>query len=223
MQIYKIYINEKVLILLRSKSVEKYNFPKKSTLILRYTGKNKVLFQAIDTLEKDGPYDTAVIHSEDLNRLKSDVKSLFTIIEAGGGLVLNQKGEGLFIFRRGFWDLPKGKLDPGETRKSAAKREVKEETGVKSLVQEKLLGKTRHVFKTSGGKRVLKLTNWYIMRAPKQKLIPEAREQIEEAVWQDLNYFLDKSKPTFKSVKDVVHMYQNIQNVAVKEKTANKS
>ena len=52
------------------------------------------------------------------------------IIQAGGGLVENEKGEVLFMFRRGKWDLPKGKLDPGETLEACALREVEEETGV---------------------------------------------------------------------------------------------
>ena len=50
-------------------------------------------------------------------------------IQAGGGLVENEKGEILFMFRKGKWDLPKGKLDPGESYESCALREVQEETG----------------------------------------------------------------------------------------------
>ena len=37
------------------------------------------------------------------------------IIIAGGGIVTNELGELLMIFRRGKWDLPKGKLDKGES------------------------------------------------------------------------------------------------------------
>ena len=55
------------------------------------------------------------------------------IIKAGGGLVKNEKGEVLFMFRKGKWDLPKGKLDPGETMDACAVREVMEETGVSGL------------------------------------------------------------------------------------------
>ncbi len=37
----------------------------------------------------------------------------------------------LMIFRRGKWDLPKGKLDKGESLEACALREVEEETGLK--------------------------------------------------------------------------------------------
>ena len=56
------------------------------------------------------------------------------VIKAGGGLVLNPRNEILMIFRRGFWDLPKGKLDDGETIMECAIREVMEETGLPVLI-----------------------------------------------------------------------------------------
>ena len=55
-------------------------------------------------------------------------------IEAAGGIIISEKGELLMIFRRGKWDLPKGKIDQGETPPQAAIREVKEETGL-SMVE----------------------------------------------------------------------------------------
>ena len=39
----------------------------------------------------------------------------------------------LMIFRRGKWDLPKGKLDKGETFERCAVREIEEETGFRNL------------------------------------------------------------------------------------------
>src|SRR5690606_12255253 len=69
----------------------------------------------------------------DLEELKKTFFRKFTVIHAAGGLVLNEKGEALLIFRRGKWDLPKGKLDPGEDLATCALREVKEETGLESV------------------------------------------------------------------------------------------
>ena len=208
-QIYKIYINEKSLILIHSDELENQSFPSETSLVLRYAGRQKMLFQCIDTLEKKSPYKRVILHSSNYDQLKLDLKSRFVIIKAGGGLVMNEHDEGLFIFRRGFWDLPKGKLDKGESYKAAAKREVEEETSVQNLKRGKKLLRTRHVFKLKSGQRVLKLTNWYRMTAPKQALIPEAKEQIEQAVWLKPSDFLKNYKPTFRSVVDVIKTSEN--------------
>lgn len=53
----------------------------------------------------------------------SSFLSMFKIVEAAGGLIINEKGETLFIFRRGKWDLPKGKIDVRHSKS------VKQESG----------------------------------------------------------------------------------------------
>ena len=59
--------------------------------------------------------------------------SNYQFLEAAGGVVLSEEKKVLMMFRKGKWDLPKGKIDPGETVKQAARREVVEETGIKEL------------------------------------------------------------------------------------------
>ncbi len=61
-----------------------------------------------------------------------------------------RKGEVLFMFRRGKWDLPKGKLDPGETLEACALREVEEETGVGQLELKNFLLVTEHTYAERG-------------------------------------------------------------------------
>ena len=63
-------------------------------------------------------------------KVVKDLKKMFKIIKAGGGVVQNSNKEILFIYRMKKWDLPKGKLDKGETIKECAKREVEEETNI---------------------------------------------------------------------------------------------
>jgi 8-oxo-dGTP pyrophosphatase MutT (NUDIX family) len=63
------------------------------------------------------------------------------LIEAAGGLVLNERGNLLMIFRRGKWDLPKGKRDAGESIETCAVREVEEETGLVGVQLLKPVGK----------------------------------------------------------------------------------
>ena len=57
----------------------------------------------------------------------------YRLIEAAGGVVKNAKGELLFIYRLGKWDLPKGKIDEGEVKETTAVREIEEECGVSGL------------------------------------------------------------------------------------------
>jgi len=100
------------------------------------------------------------------------------LIRAGGGLVENEKGEVLFMFRRGKWDLPKGKLDPGETLESCALREVKEETGVSQLELIQFLLVTEHEYEERG-LFILKETHWYRMKTTShESLIPQTEEDI---------------------------------------------
>ena len=49
-------------------------------------------------------------------------------IEAAGCIVKNEEGKILMMKRLGKWDLPKGKIDKGETPIQASLRELEEET-----------------------------------------------------------------------------------------------
>ena len=104
---------------------------------------------------------------------------------AGGGLVFNEKGELLMIFRRGKWDLPKGKLDNGETIEQCAIREVKEETGLIKVTIGEFIDVSFHdYFDTYLDEEVIKETHWFAMKAiGGQKLIPQLEEDITEIKW----------------------------------------
>jgi 8-oxo-dGTP pyrophosphatase MutT (NUDIX family) len=105
------------------------------------------------------------------------------LLLAAGGLVENEKGEILFMFRRGKWDLPKGKLDPGETLEECALREVEEETGVGQLELKKFLLQTLHEYEELG-KVIQKKTHWFYMTTTShQSLIPQTEEDITELRW----------------------------------------
>src|SRR4051812_26195302 len=96
-------------------------------------------------------------------------------IFAAGGLVTTDKNELLMMFRRGKWDLPKGKLDEGESLETCAVREVQEETGLKDVVLEGLVGITYHeYFDKYSDVDVIKETHWFAMKAKREdKLVPQ--------------------------------------------------
>ncbi len=109
----------------------------------------------------------------------------FPVIEAAGGIVRHQHPEGpiLMIFRRGKWDLPKGKIDNGESNKQAALREVEEECGIGGLTISGNAG-TMHHFYQLKGKWVIKKTWWYRMICnDDSELRPETAEDITEVRW----------------------------------------
>lgn len=110
------------------------------------------------------------------------LKNNLYYIEAAGGFI-KKKNEFLFIYRLGKWDLPKGKLDKGETIQAAAVRECEEECAVKNLKIEQQLSSTYHVYKYKN-KFALKQTFWFYMTTDyAEKLIPQTEENIEEVKW----------------------------------------
>ena len=75
---------------------------------------------------KKPEFHAGIIFDKDFEKMKASFFRHFHLIQAAGGLVKNKNEEILMIFRRGKWDLPKGKLDENETIKECAKREVEE-------------------------------------------------------------------------------------------------
>ena len=76
----------------------------------------------------------AYLYHPNEKEIMKKLKTKMPVQKAGGGLVYNQKGEVLFIFRNGKWDLPKGGIEIGEDIEYTALREVEEETGVNKLL-----------------------------------------------------------------------------------------
>jgi 8-oxo-dGTP pyrophosphatase MutT (NUDIX family) len=133
-----------------------------------------------------------------------------TQIIAAGGLVTNPQGQILWIFRRGFWDLPKGKLDEGETIQTCAVREVEEETGIKNIRLHELLKFTNHTyFDTHLNQEVVKRTYWFHMTISKeQKGIPQATEDIEKIEWHSLATAKHCLEQTYPSIIEVIEAYR---------------
>jgi len=208
---YKVYINETPLRLISQKKMERDNLVSdEENLVTRYAGRSKFLLNYIDMLEKTQRYQSITIYSENKKKLIRDFESLFNVIEAAGGLVFNPEGKALVIYRRGFWDLPKGKLDKGEGKKEAAVREVQEETGLINVDLQDFICETNHVYKDKKQRRCIKRTYWYKMKTEDKKLTPQAEEDIEEAKWTKLNMFISKKPKIYKNILEVIHAYHKM-------------
>ena len=134
---------------------------------------------------------------------------MLTPIIAAGGIVVNPNKEILWIFRRGFWDLPKGKLDPNESIEACAIREVMEETGISNLVLGDLILTTKHLYHdTYLNTEVEKTTYWYQMTIDtNQEGVPQTEEDIEAIAWvkkADLGPYLAK---TYENINQVMEVF----------------
>ncbi len=202
----KIFINENTLSLTDKKS--------ESTKIINYTNK-KELLKYITDLENNN-CNNIELYTKNIDTLIDDYKSLYKIIYAAGGIVINEKDEILFIKRLGKWDLPKGKIEKGETNNKAAVREVTEETGVTNLNVINLLQNSYHTYNINE-KRILKHTYWYIMKASgKQNLVPQTIEDITEVKWINVNNLDVVLNNSYNSIKDLCENFKSIFQIQTK-------
>jgi ADP-ribose pyrophosphatase YjhB (NUDIX family) len=172
---YKVFVNDSPLILTNrlSETVNGNYFLLNGTAI-------KV---AINALVKNKLEEAFIYHPNNEEILRKFTKKI-PLVVAAGGVVTNKKGKVLFIYRNDKWDLPKGKLDKGETLEECAIREVMEETGVTDLTIENYLRTTYHIFKRNG-KYKLKEVHWYAMKtAYDGKLKGEKKEGIIKVKWK---------------------------------------
>ena len=124
-------------------------------------------------------------------------------ITAGGGLVRNSEGKYLVIFRRGMWDLPKGKQEDGEAIEECALREVNEETGLEGLTLRELICITEHTYELRG-ELILKHTYWFNMEYRGSNLpVPQTEEDITKACWVAAEELPEIAKSSFASLAPV--------------------
>lgn len=152
---------------------------------------------------------TEIIAQETLICVLFEKSKLMKKIIAAGGVITNENDEILLIFRRGKWDLPKGKLDDGEDIETCALREVREETGLSDVAINYFIGITHHeYYEPRINEEVHKETHWYAMAAaPGQQLVPQTEEDIEEIEWvrtEILDIYLNN---TYPNITDIIEKF----------------
>lgn len=144
-----------------------------------------------------------IIH-EDIDAVFKDLYTHHVPVVASGGVVYNQVGHLLLIKRLGKWDLPKGKIDAGESSEEAAIREVEEECGISGISIIEQLPTTYHTYKMHNY-RFLKITNWYRMKTEfKGELVPQKEEMITDAKWIEPRILDLSMLETYDSIRDLL-------------------
>lgn len=203
--VQKIYINDKPLVLTNSSEKFLEDDPLAKGFELYVGAFHRNFRMAKKQLER--PFSIgAIIEDIDVEVIQKEINSYFEPINAGGGLVRNANGDVLMIYRRGKWDLPKGKLDKGEDIRDCALREVAEETGLQSIDLGHKIMDTFHIY-PERKKYVIKTTTWFNMTVSgTPELTPQAEENIDEAKWVPLQQVADHVKYSYQGIKDVLSL-----------------
>ena len=195
---YKIFVNDRQIILTNT-VLKEINF---KVFLL----KSVDLEYVIRKLQRNDLTEAYLYHP-DADKLLPLFKKRLGYINAGGGLVKNQKGELLFIERNKKWDLPKGRAESGENIETTSLREVEEETGVENLSIERFLQETYHIYKNKGQYK-LKVTYWYLMNTDfTGELAPQLEEGITKAIWKTNGEALEALDNSYANVRLLTKAY----------------
>ena len=140
------------------------------------------------------------IFSDDIDAVWASFLNYFKHIKAAGGIVRNPQDDILFIFRLGKWDLPKGKMEKGESREESAIREIEEECSITNLELKRFLMPTFHIYYLR--EYIVKETFWFDVFYDGAELpLPQTEEGIEAVVWKnksEIPQLLENSYPNIQ-------------------------
>ncbi len=195
---YKVFVNDSPIIL--TSSLENANnFP-------TYLFTDIIFEDVLKKLDKKSIKGINLI-SKNLEKDWTSFLKNLRVVPAAGGLVLNGKKQTLFIYRNNVWDLPKGRIEKGESIKTAAIREVEEECGIFNITIKQKLTTTYHIYFQNGIK--LKETPWFLMHSNYSKpLKPQLEEGITEVVFKNEIEVLEALKNTYANIKIVYDTFK---------------
>jgi 8-oxo-dGTP pyrophosphatase MutT (NUDIX family) len=203
MTMQKIYVQNKPLLLVDAINgeVEEY-LHRKDTIFMDERSAPSVRTM-LRELEKRDTH-AGIFLDKDVQALLTAFKENLQVIVACGGLVYTEQNEVLLIFRKGKWDLPKGKLDEREGLEACALREIEEETGASNLQIGRALTVTYHTYYEKKI-HVLKESHWYLIKtAVKSTLLPQTEEDITECKWVPLEEVGEYYHNAHASIVDVL-------------------
>ncbi len=200
---YKVFVNEKSLTFSEAprEGVKNTKYDNESTFDI-----------AMDKLENSSIPSLNIFY-HNLEKLWGLFTHHYDYLEAAGGIVENTRDEILFIQRFHKWDLPKGKVEKGESLEETAKREIGEECGVHNVELKDFLMTTYHIYKVQ--RHILKATHWYQLFSLEErpKLVPQKEEGIEKVDWVAKDDMESVYGNTYKNIKLLLRFYlENYKN-----------
>lgn len=205
---YKVFLNQKLI-----------TISDKENITLKKTNREQAHSFSVSDIQKwfqnfsqNKESETTLIHNSPEHFFEL-FKSAFVKIDAAGGVVFDNNKKMLFIFRNGVWDLPKGKVDKGETTQQAAIREVEEECGITGLQIRKELPSTFHMYESpypkTKGQWILKETFWYEMKYQGNAFgQPQQEEGITRVEWLPRTKLSDVFANTYANLKQIIEIYR---------------
>ena len=193
---YKVFVNRLSIVLTSDKN---YLEDSRTFLLSSITIK--------EIIKKLKLNDEIFLYHPNKKKLLKEFKKKLKTIVAAGGIVKNNENQILFIFRKGKWDLPKGKIEKNEKVDDGALREVVEETGIKKIKIDRFFDTTYHIIKTQK-QYFLKETHWYKMKSNyKGKLRPQKSEGIRSVRWKKIKEAKEIKKKTFRNISIILTNY----------------
>ncbi len=206
MQKYKVFLNEKSILF---RTAGKITITKPISSGIDFTQISDVK-QWLDEFEISQERDI-IFESDNADKDFLNFRKALLNLDAAGGVV-KRKGCLLFIFRNGKWDLPKGKIDTGESAEVAAMREVEEECGINSLKITGKLNPTYHIYRSpyrkTRGEWIFKKTYWFEMDySGIENGTPETEEGITDIRWFKMNQLDEVLQNTYGNIKVLLNNY----------------
>ena len=203
---YKVFFNEKSIVITYPKNITLF----KADAVCAENFLKHELEKWFENFIQSDLREAVLVHS-DPQSFFHFFQSVFTFVKAAGGVVLRDD-KLLFILKKGKWDLPKGKIDVGETVENAAMREVEEECGIGTLQIVKKLFSTFHIYKnpfSTGNEYIFKETVWFEMTCSESgSETPQLDEGITEVRWfsrDELDTVLENS---YGSITQIAPLYR---------------
>ena len=195
-----IFFNQRAMILCREgEQAEK----DPEAVIVIDSGDDTILANAVNTIDTGSGIRRLYVLCDNPELTYERLRKLFTEVDAAGGLICNDLGEFLLIFRNGMWDLPKGKREKGESTAENAVREVMEECGIPAPELGELICITDHTYHRDG-QFVLKHTYWYSMSVRSDVVTkPQTEEGITQTAWVPAGDIRQYAGQTYPSINEV--------------------